>query len=244
MQDRECVIVINDGNDTGFSIVNQLINQNYHVVLIERQLPKSDVAFNGIGTVEFFIFDFYNTELIEPEIKKLPPEIFPVSGLVYAAGIGGVRPLSLTNTVFLHQMMNANLYAFVEFARCICKKKRFKDGGSVVALSSVSSTKGLKSKIAYSASKAALDASIRGLAAELADRKIRVNSIQKGWVRADMKHSFIQDNMALSEADDLAKQPLGVIESEELAHMVVYLLSPESRSITGTNLVLDGGYTL
>ena len=244
MQEKECFIVVNDGSETGIAIANLLVQRNNHVILIERQTLETNISSNSKELLEVWAFDFYDTNLIEPEVKKLSASKGVISGFIYAAGIGGVRPLGLTTTTFLHQMMNANLYAFIEFARCVCKKQRFKDGGSVVALSSVSSTKGLKSKIAYSASKAALDASIRGLAAELADRKIRVNSIQKGWVRADMKHSFIQDNMALSEADDLAKQPLGVIESEELASMVAYLLSPESRSITGTHLVLDGGYTL
>jgi len=237
------VLVVNDGGASGIEIVKQLLLRKHDVVLIERE-PFNDENLLKEGSLKTYVVDFYKTENIAEEIKKILADGIKLKGFVYAAGIGGVRPLGLTTTPFLHQMMNANLYAFVEFVRCVCKKIYFESEGSVVAISSVSSTKGLKSKIAYSASKAALDGAIRGMAAELADRKIRVNSIQKGWVRADMQHGFIQDNMALSEQDDLKKQLLGVIETEDLAKLVCYLLSDDAKFITGTNMVLDGGYTI
>jgi len=190
--------IINDGGDAGYEIVEQLLALNYTITLIDRNptLPSflQEVKF---GSLHFISFDFYQTDLIEAELKTKLTLDFKLSGIVYAAGFGGVRPLGLMSTNFVHQMMNANLYAFLEFARVLTKKTRFENGGSIVAISSVSSIKGLKSKIAYSASKAALDAAVRGMAAELADRKIRVNSIRKGWVEADLKHDFIQDNIAL-----------------------------------------------
>ncbi|MFN4083103.1 MAG: SDR family NAD(P)-dependent oxidoreductase [Bacteroidia bacterium] len=238
------ILVINDGGETGHEIVKLLLKQSISVCLVER-LPyeKEIIDFKDNDGLTIYNIDFYQAELIEPFIKRnFNDKIF--TGLVYAAGIGGVRPLGLTQTKFLHEMMIANVYAYVEWVRCICKKNRFEAGGSVVAISSVSSIKGLKSKIAYSASKAALDAAVRGIASELADRKIRVNSIQKGWVSADMQHGFIQDNMVLSENKDLSKQVLGVIENIDLAKLVIFLLSEDSKFITGTNILLDGGYCL
>lgn len=114
----------------------------------------------------------------------------------------------------------------------------------MVALSSVSSIKGLKSKAVYSASKAALDAAVRGVAAELAPQGIRVNSILKGWVDADMSLDFIQSNMTLSGGSDFEQQLLGAISPQEIANLVEFLLSDKVKSITGTNILIDGGYTL
>jgi NAD(P)-dependent dehydrogenase (short-subunit alcohol dehydrogenase family) len=240
------VLLINDGGETGYVIAQALIDAKVSLLLIDRvnELPKHLESQLLETKFQWLNFDFYQTEIIDSYLKPLFADDKIFTSLIYAAGIGGVRPLGLSKPNFVHQMMNANFFAFLEMVRVVCKKQRFSDGGSVVAISSVSSIRGLKSKIAYTASKAALDASIKGLAAELADRKIRVNSIQKGWVRADMQHGFIQDNMALNENDDLAKQVLGVIESEELAALVQYLISDASKSITGTNILLDGGYTL
>jgi NAD(P)-dependent dehydrogenase (short-subunit alcohol dehydrogenase family) len=237
--------IINDGGAVGYSIVEQLLQLNHEVILIDRNdfLPDLLIKLNN-SSLYFYSFDFYQTQLIESELKMILPFGKKLNGFVYAAGIGGVRPLALTNTNFVHEMMNANLYAFLEFAKLLSKKSRFEIGGSIVAISSVSSIKGLKSKIAYSASKAALDAAIRGMAAELAERKIRVNSIRKGWVEADLKHDFIQDNIDLSTQDDLGKQLLGTIRTTDLAKLVCFLLSDDSRFISGTNVLLDGAYTL
>jgi NAD(P)-dependent dehydrogenase (short-subunit alcohol dehydrogenase family) len=238
------ILVVNDGGASGYTIVHLLLKQNEHVVMVDRQTKLDFLErLQDYSNFQYLSLDFYHTDLIEQLVKQITSSK-KLTGFVYSAGIGGVRPLSLINTAFLHQMMNANLYAFIEWVRCISKKSRFEIGGSIVAISSVSSIKGLKSKIAYSASKAALDASVRGMAAELAERKIRVNSIQKGWVRADMQHDFIQDNMQLSKNQDADKQVLGIIENDDLARSVLFLLSNDSKFITGTQLLVDGGYTL
>jgi NAD(P)-dependent dehydrogenase (short-subunit alcohol dehydrogenase family) len=237
--------VINDGGDSGYCIVEQLLLLKHEVILIDRkeQLPDSLINLKN-NNLSFYSFDFYQTQLIESELKQILSIGKKINGFVYSAGIGGVRPLALNTTGFVSEMMNANLYAFLEFSRLISKKTRFENGGSIVAISSVSSVKGLKSKIAYSASKAALDAAVRGMAAELADRKIRVNSIRKGWVEADLKHDFIQDNIALSAQDDHARQLLGTIGTADLAKLVCFLLSDDSKFISGTNVLLDGAYTI
>ena len=186
---------------------------------------------------------YENTE-IEPNFKQISIDCGVFDGFVYCAGIGGVRPLSFTKYPFMHEMMNANLYSFIEMVRCITKKNCFAHGGSIVAISSVSSIKGLKSKTAYCASKAALDASVRCMAAELSEKRIRVNSILKGWVESDMKKDFIKSNMELNENNDFKRQLLGVIDPVEIANTVAFLLSDATKTITGISLVLDGGYTL
>jgi NAD(P)-dependent dehydrogenase (short-subunit alcohol dehydrogenase family) len=141
-------------------------------------------------------------------------------------------------------MFERNVFAFLEIIRHLLKKRLINEGASILALSSVSSIKGLKSKSVYSASKAALDAAIRGIAAELSSKKIRVNSIQKGWVSSDMNLGFIKSNTAISESDDFSRQLLGAIEPEELANLVTFLLSDAVKTLTGQAIVLDGGYTL
>lgn len=188
--------------------------------------------------------DLSDVDNLETVIKPQLSLHKPFDGFVFTAGKGGVRPLGLTKPDFLHDMMRANLYSFIELSRLLSKKDFMSEGSSIVALSSVSSTKGLKSKIAYTASKAALDAAVRSMAAELAAKKIRVNSIQKGWVSSDMNLDFIENNRALSANDDFNKQLLGAIEPEEIAGAVQFLLSNAAKSITGTALVLDGGYTI
>lgn len=191
-----------------------------------------------------FQCDFAIVEGLENVLKPVITNYKPFDGFVFAGGMGGVRPLALTKPAFVNEMMRANLYTFIELSRLLTKKGIMNEGSSIVALSSVSSTKGLKSKIAYSASKAALDGAVRSMAAELAIKSIRVNSIQKGWVSADMELDFIQNNRSLSDNDDFSKQLLGAIEPEEIANTIAFLLSDSTKTITGTSIVIDGGYTL
>jgi len=218
---------------------------------IVESLPLSgaDVTFvcskemdNIKSTKEQYHIDFYDFTLFNTFVNKHLKH--PFDGIVYAGGKGGVRPLKLNSAEFVHSMFHENVFMFFELVRLLLKKRLIREGASIVALSSVSSIKGLKSKSVYSASKAALDAAVRGMAAELADKKIRVNSIQKGWVSSDMNLDFIQSNMALNRENDLDKQLLGPIEPIEVANLTAFLLSDLVKSITGTANVIDGGYTL
>ncbi|MBE0654872.1 MAG: SDR family oxidoreductase, partial [Bacteroidales bacterium] len=221
------ILVAGALSETGQAIVSQLKQLGARVVIIdkigEKPVEKERVLKGKIK--DFYDFDIYENSDIEFNIERIIKECGVLNGFVYCAGIGGVRPISLTKYAFISEMMNANLLSFIEIVRCITKKNRFSDGGSIVALSSVSSIKGLKSKTAYCASKAALDASVRCMAAELSDRRIRVNSILKGWVLSDMKNDFIISNMDLNEMNDLKKQLLGITEPVEVANTVAFLLS-------------------
>jgi NAD(P)-dependent dehydrogenase (short-subunit alcohol dehydrogenase family) len=210
---------------------------------VDEKLLSISNHFNH-AQLKYYCFNIYNNQEIEKEIKQVSISFGAFDGIVFCAGKGGVRPLQLTKNNFVHDMMNANLYTFIEIVRCLTKKGSFNNGGSIVAISSVSSIKGLKSKISYSASKAALDAAVRGMAAELSDKKIRVNSILKGWVTSDMKLDFIQDNMELNKNEDFAKQILGVIEPIEIANTVCFLLSDATKTITGISMLHDGGYSI
>lgn len=240
------ILVAGATSETGQAIVAQLSKLGAKVVMTDNSEEKlfEIQKYAEQDCLGFYAFDIYNNTEIEPHFKQITKECGVFDGFVYCAGIGGVRPLSFTKYSYIHEMMNANLYSFIEMVRCITKKNCFIHGGSIVTISSVSSIKGLKSKTAYCASKAALDASVRCMAAELSEKKIRVNSILKGWVASDMKKDFIQNNIELSENDDFKRQLLGVIEPVEVANTVAFLLSDATKTITGTSILLDGGYTL
>lgn len=97
---------------------------------------------------------------------------------------------------------------------------------------------------AYSAAKAAVDGMMRSLAVELAPRGIRVNSIAAGAVETAM-HGRLANTLpsAAMEAYE-AKHLLGFGRPEDVASAAVFLLSPAARWITGTTMVVDGGFTV
>ena len=185
-----------------------------------------------------------NTDIsvVEKNIKTLVQLHGGFDGVVFTIVHSDFRPLQFVKPDNVRMIMNDNFEVFIEVVRSLKKNKGLNPGASVVALSSISSVRAMKAKMAFCASKAALDAAVRCLAVELADSGIRVNSVQKGIVDADLEKSHIQDVMSINGAEETAKQPLGVCRTEDIANAVAFLLSDAVKTMTGTSLVIDGGY--
>ena len=181
---------------------------------------------------------------LESIAKEVVKEEGPFDGIVFSKTASDFRPLSMTKHQVLEKVMNENFFSFIDILRTVIKNKGIKENASIVAMSSISSIRSMKAKTAFSAAKAALDSSVRCLAAELVDKGIRINSIQKGGVDADMEKSHIQDITAISGGENISRQPLGLTKAEEVGNTVVFLLSDATKTITGTSIVIDGGYTL
>jgi NAD(P)-dependent dehydrogenase (short-subunit alcohol dehydrogenase family) len=113
---------------------------------------------------------------------------------------------------------------------------------SIVFISSIYAHVGAAGQLGYCLSKGATNAAVRAMAIELAPRKIKVNTISPGFVRTEMtqSHSKLSDKQMANIID---KHPLGEGTPKEIARAVLFLLSPENQWITGTDLVVDGGYT-
>ena len=239
------IIVFGTNSDISKTITSRILKEEpSYLLTFSDSLENWEAIERGYDdSFEKLIFD-YSSELNFESLANLNVQGLGFDGIVFAAGIGGVRPAKLNSQSFVQQMFQVNVFSFFEIIRFFSKKRWLNQGASIVVLSSVSSIKGLKSKSVYSSSKAALDAAVRGFAAELSDKKIRVNSIQKGWVTSDMQLSFIKDNMALNKGSDFDKQLLGAIEPKEIANLVTFLLSDQVTTLTGTSITLDGGYSL
>jgi NAD(P)-dependent dehydrogenase (short-subunit alcohol dehydrogenase family) len=115
--------------------------------------------------------------------------------------------------------------------------------GSLVFVASVMGLVGSPARSVYSASKGALIAMTKSLALELAHEGIRVNCVAPGFVRSSMFEELTgtvpPDQIAAIEA----AHPLGLGQPRDVAHAIAFLLAQTSRWITGTTLVVDGGYT-
>lgn len=186
----------------------------------------------------------HDVTALEPKVKELVQNGGAFDGVVFAIVHSDFRPLQFVKPDNVNQIMTDNFSLFIELMRVLKKSKGLNKGASVVAMSSISSVRAMKTKTTFCASKAALDAAVRCLAVELADQGIRVNTIQKGGTEADLTKANIQDMLAVrsESADAENKQPLGLSTAEEVANVVVFLLSDAVKTITGTTIVIDGGY--
>lgn len=163
------------------------------------------------------------------------------TGFLHAAGIAPVLPLKALSSKVLHDVFDINFFSFMELTKYFIKPK-FSTGGSIVAISSVSALAGWQGLSAYGASKGALISAVKSLAVELAPRKYRVNTIAPSNIKTEM----LEKMLAMLSDDEVAKveakQPLGFGKPEDVANAAAFLLSSASSFITGTVLVVDGGY--
>ena len=184
----------------------------------------------------------------EPAIQKLADNLSStgvvLNGLVHCAGIHWLRPLQVTDSVSLNEMLTSHIVSSVALARALVMKRlAAKTGCSVVLFSSAAALQGGAGALAYSAAKGALISACRVLAVELAKRKIRVNVIAPGVVRTPQSAAFL-GNLSPEQVSAIeASHLLGIGEPEDIAGVVAFLQSQDARWITGSTLVVDGGLT-
>lgn len=206
---------------------------------------KQTISMMEMGEHLEFPFDVTNIDEIEELVKRIVLKNGKIDGFVHAAGIGTVKPLSMTKYDFMLDMMKIHLFSFVEFVRAIGKKKNSNNGSSIVAIASAGTIHSDKGKVAYSATKGALDAVIRPMAVELGElRQFRVNTINPGWIKTDMYYGFIQEFGQERMDEILSTHVLGAAEPVEIANMIAFLLSDASQKVTGQNIIVDSGWTI
>ena len=166
-----------------------------------------------------------------------------VHGLFHSAGTSLVAPMRMTRRSQIDDLFGAAVYGALGLAKAASRRGVMEDGGSIVFMSSVSALRGRKGMVAYSTAKAATSGLVRALAVELADRRIRVNSIAAGAIETEMHDAFVKTVSEEMIANYRDLHPLGFGKPDDVANAVMFLLSDAARWITGVDLSVDGGYT-
>ena len=239
------ILVTGASSGIGKSTAIHLSKLGAQVIIVSRNVEKLQNTLLQMDGLKHSIypFDLKNIDQIEDLIEKIVSQEDKLNGFVHCAGVQDMRPLQMTKYSFIHDIMLTNLYAFIELSRVIAKKNNHTENASFVAISSVRSYRGEKSITAYCASKGALDSAIRAMAKELAIKHIRINSVVPGFIKTEMVDAYIESTgYEEFNKNVLANQYLGLGDTIDVANAVAYLLSDASKLITGTGLIVDGGY--
>jgi len=161
-----------------------------------------------------------------------------LDGFVHCAATGVHRPLEELTLRHYDWTMNLNLRAFFDLTSRLLP--RFKEGSSLVAVSSEGAGRAVKDYTLVGASKGALESMVRHMAAELGSRGIRVNTLSPGSVPSEAWKAMPDAEERLSEAK--RRTPLErLVTMEEVALSAHYLCSSASSGMTGHTLIVDGG---
>jgi NAD(P)-dependent dehydrogenase (short-subunit alcohol dehydrogenase family) len=153
-----------------------------------------------------------------------------------------VLPAKMTKQRNVDEVFNSSVPGAYGVARAAAQKKLVNDGASIVLMSSVAGARANVGLIAYAGAKAAILGLNRALAAELAPRQVRVNAIISGTIETEMHRQMLAKSADEQADANLANHPLGYGQPDDIANAVIFLMSPASRWITGSEMVVDGGY--
>lgn len=185
--------------------------------------------------------DLSQKEELQDLVGKIEGKL---DGVVQCAGFTIPKPFQFISGDDIDAIMDVNYKAPAILSQLLVKKKKLGKGSSIVFISSISGV--WISAVAaslYSSSKGAINGLAQAMAIELAPKSIRVNCVNPGMIDTNIFGSGEISEEQLKE--DAKKYPLGRYgKPEEVAHAVIYLLSDASSWVTGTNLKIDGGYTL
>lgn len=218
-----------------------------NIVLLGRnedRLLETLNAMNNTKNHQMFSVDLTNLSAIEATLKYAREKMGKFDGLVHCAGISTTLPLRLINEEKLNHFFQTNVYCAIQLCKMLSKPKYINEnGGSFVIISSVMGHVGEVGKTLYSLTKGALLAGSKSMALELAPKKIRVNCISPGVIITPMTSA--QPYNESEESLNIIKNnhPLGLGEPNDIANACVYFISDASKWVTGTNLMIDGGYT-
>lgn len=208
----------------------------------EERLRKTIEMMEGDGH-RVLIADLSSQE----EIDRLVAEVPTLDGCVLCAGIPQVCPVKHFKRQDIEAIFNVNTFAPMMITASLVKQKKIHRGSSVVLVESISGVYvGTKGDVSYNASKAALNGFLKGAALELASQGIRVNAVNPGLVPTDILN-LTNEMFAETHHTDIMVEsyPLKRYGTpEDIAYGCVYLLSDAASWVTGTNLVIDGGYLL
>jgi NAD(P)-dependent dehydrogenase (short-subunit alcohol dehydrogenase family) len=229
-------LVTGGSSGLGLTIARRLTTDGMQVAVIDRERAPSDL-FSATADVR-------HSGEVQEGVRLCEAQLGRIDVLVNCAGIGAQGRIEDNPDEEWHAVFDVNVVGIARVTRAALPALRRSPAGSIVNVSSIAATAGLPNRALYSASKGAVLALTRAMAADLLPEGIRVNAVSPGtadtpWISRLL--AAAKDPEAERVALE-ARQPHGrLVTAEEVAGAVAYLASPEAGSTTGISLAVDGG---
>ena len=167
--------------------------------------------------------------------KSFKVDIENADGLIHCAGINVLQSLDKIVKEEFDKVFNINTFSFIS----LCQQIKFNKGSNIIAVGSLYSFLTRENRLQYIMSKHALLGAVKTLALELSPLRIKVNMVSPGFVDTPMTRK----NNSKERIEELNSFiPLGLTPPQEIANLCLFLIS-SNNSITGQNIVVDGGYS-
>jgi NAD(P)-dependent dehydrogenase (short-subunit alcohol dehydrogenase family) len=241
-------MVTGGGRGIGLAITETLAQAGAAVVIAELSPESGEraaAALRGAGRSAMALeTDVRNPDRVEEMVEQVVRRFGRIDILVNNAGIARNTPAESTSNEEWREILDVNLNGVFWCCRTVGSRMLARGSGAIVNLASMSGTIVNKPQpqAAYNVSKAAVVMLTKSLAAEWAARGVRVNSVSPGYVDTEMTRTGLTTPAWRSTW--LEMTPMGRVgHPVEIARAVWFLASDASAFATGTDLIVDGGYT-
>ena len=244
---NKTALVTGAGKGLGKACAIALAEAGAKVIILSRTksdlVKVSKIIKKTKGSSQLFVCDVTNLE----DLKKVLRKISRLDILVNNAGNNRPQHFTKVSQENMEYLTNLNMKAAFNVAQ-LCSQKmvkaknRKKIGGSIIHMSSQLGRVGCEGRNVYNMNKFGVEGLARGMACELAPYNIRVNTICPTFVETPMVKKFFRNKKFKQLA--LGNIPMGKLATEsDIATTVCFLASSASSMITGTSIVIDGGWT-
>ena len=240
------VIVTGGSRGLGLGIARKLVVSGFRAIAIARKesdefkAAQLESEQSHPGALHFVSFDLAQLEAIPELVKKLRKEFGPIYGLVNNAGISTDGVLALTSTRQIEQVVRLNTTSPMVMTKHVVRFMMADGGGRIVNISSITAFNGYSGLSVYAATKASLIGFTKSLAREVGRTGVNVNAVAPGFVSTEMTKGMKEEDRQRIERRSALKR---LVDVEDVANAVDFLLGEGSRNITGTVLTVDAGNT-
>ena len=236
------VIVTGASKGLGLAICQQAAGQGFGVIAIARQTSEPFKALQQThpALVNFHAADLADLDNISGLCKQLIKQYGRPYALINNAAAGHDGVLATMPNAAIDNLMRLNIQSPILLSKYLVRSMLLNRKGRIVNISSIIANTGFNGLSVYAASKAALEGFSRSLAREVGKAGITVNCVAPGYMQTDMTSSLQGDKLDTIKR----RSPLGKLATvDDAAAMVMYLLSEQASSITGTIMTVDAGST-
>ena len=240
------VVVTGASRGLGLGIARKLAGAEYRAIAVARkensQLTAAIEEADRLapGSLKFVSFDLGEIDRIPDLVKSIRKDFGPIYGLVNNAGISFDGALGLMPTTEIEQLVRVNTISPIVLTKYVVRSMMADGGGRIVNMASIMAFTGYSGLSVYGATKAAIVGFTRSLAREVGRMGVNVNSVAPGFVDTDLTHGMSPEQRAQIERRSSLKR---LVEVEDVANAVEYLLSDKAKNVTGTVLTVDAGST-
>jgi NAD(P)-dependent dehydrogenase (short-subunit alcohol dehydrogenase family) len=249
--DNKVVLITGAGSGIGAAIAHAVVEQGARVLMAEIDAARGARVAADLGeAARFHPTDVTDLASVQQAVAAATAEFGRLDVVVNCAGIGHVGSVQETEPADFERLMSVNVRGVYHGSRAAVDQMLAQEpkGGVIINIASVAGQIGVPRRFAYCATKGAVIAMTRQLAVDYVKHGIRCNAICPGTVFSPFVEGYVErfhsDTREQTIAELHARQPIGRMgRPEEIADLAVYLASDEAQFMTGSEVVIDGGWT-